>query len=115
VLPLQVQVVAPGVDVAILTDPEGPVLRFVTSMPRVRDLLRPSWVVGFLRAFMVKCRFGIPTWWRVSLGFLDDEGVSRVDLARCPEVLDIVEGSGWEPVQADAVMGMIDDRSKGGD
>jgi hypothetical protein len=57
----------------------------------------------------------IPVEWRVNLGFLDDEGASRVDLAWCPEVLDIVEGSGREAVQPDAVVGVVDDRSERGD
>lgn len=63
----------------------------------------------------MECRLGIPEVWRVDFGFLDDQGASRVDLAWCPEVLDVVEGSGREPVQADAVVGVVDDRAQRGD
>jgi len=63
----------------------------------------------------VECRFGIPVEWRMDLGFLDNEGISWVDLAWYAEVLDVVEGSGREAVQPDAVVGVIDHRNERGD
>jgi len=51
----------------------------------------------------------------MDLGFLDNEGISWVDLAWYAEVLDVVEGSGREAVQPDAVVGVIDHRNERGD
>jgi hypothetical protein len=63
----------------------------------------------------VEYRLGILVVRRVDSGFLDDQGPSRVDLAWCPQVLDIVEGSGRELVKADAVAVVVDDRIQRGD
>ena len=52
---------------------------------------------------------------RGRLGFLDHEGAAWFDLSWSAEMFDIIEGTGWQSVDSDAVLGRIDHCSKRGD
>ena len=62
-------------------------------------------------------RFGPGIGWRVggSLGFLDHERPSWVDLPRCAEMLDVIKSAWGELVQADTVLVVVDDAAEGSD
>ena len=95
------------VPVAILTDPEGPVLgHWNRAIYRLRGA-GPLPVAKFC-PFSPYSWLGVGGMLRVYWGFLDHEGASGVYLPWGAEVLDVVEGARREVVHADAVVVVVD-------